>query len=134
MVQNIGHLALRNLLANAVSHQIAKRCWLLERGAGLCAHVQFELSAIDSGKEVLPEPWEQREGCETCREEADSEHDRMGHCVLQQVVISASQLFKVVFVGELKMYQGIAALLFFFLRTFVMCLQKKFGHRWNDGS
>ena len=39
-----------------------------------------------------------------CGEETDGEYARMRHRLLEQIVISVSQLFKAVFEGELKTY------------------------------
>ncbi len=75
------------MLSTMVTISLAGICWrmvrvdvIAERGglfnarAGARAHVNLELSRIDGGKEVLPEPWrEQPDRCQRKDQEARSE-------------------------------------------------------------
>ena len=71
VIENMGKLPRRNLLANRILDQIAQLGCVLDPRADRAANVQDEFSAIGVGEEVLAQPGDEQEGAG-----ANAEKDR----------------------------------------------------------
>ena len=124
-----------NDLPEGVVDLVAETGNLLDPRPGVSAHVNFELAAVDRGKEVLSqEGVEEHRRCHRQAEERDQEKLGVGDTQLEDPVITAAESLEQVLETPLKPHQDVAAGAPSFLGGGVRLPQQVLGHGGDNGS